>query len=215
VSGEESAPEPAEPRRRAADASAGKPAIRKPVVTPGSRTDNVVAAFLLMLLLGCAGIWLEANRCPGAFLTAAYAAAPLSVAGAVPIAALLAMIDKRASRREKTIRGTIFTLWAGAASLALVTALLMAINERGPTSEVSAACLVVRQETVPASKAGVDDWILVLRCSDKMSLVRVDVDRQTWWENEPGTVVQSTLRRGRLGYDWVEETPLGPPKREL
>src|SRR5688572_27851598 len=44
------------------------------------RTENVIAAFRFAILLGCAAIWLEHNRCPGALRMAVYDAAPLSIA---------------------------------------------------------------------------------------------------------------------------------------
>lgn len=209
----------AEPPRRRADDREPEPAppLVKPLrVAPGSRTENVIAAFLFAILLGCAGIWWEHNRCPGALLTAATAAAPLAIAAAVPIAGLLAMADKRADRRERTMRGVVFALWAGAASLSLTTALLLALNERGNVEEVTRNCLIARRETVPAPNAGVRDWILVLQCSDRMSHVRIDVDRATWWENVEGGSVEARLARGSLGYEWVIDVPgLGPPLKHL
>ncbi len=215
--------EPA-PRRRAEDHAGDQPdepakgdRITKPTRsgTP-SRTENVVAAFLFAILLGCAGIWWEHNRCPGALRTAATAAAPLAVAAAVPIAGLLAMSDKRAARKDKTQRGAVYALWAGAASLTLTTAVLLALNERGATEQVTRRCLIERRETVPAPNAGVRDWILVLRCADRMSLVRIDVDRPTWWANDTGGTVKATLVRGSLGYEWVVDVPgLGPPMKQL
>ena len=175
-----------------------------------------MAAFLFAVILGCAGIWLEHNRCPGALRMAAVASAPLAIAGAVPVAGILALLDRKTRRKQRIFRGVMFTFWAGAASTSLSTAFLLAANERGEIERVERGCLVTRRETVPAPDAGVRDWILVLRCSDAMSLVRIDVDREKWWEHEPGAVVDADLRRGQLGYEWVVDVPtLGPPIRHL
>lgn len=202
-------------RRRAEDALA-PPITKSTPASRSARTENIIAAFLFAILLGCAGIWWEHNRCPGALLTAATEAAPLAVAAAMPIAGVLAMSDKRAGRAEKTKRGVVYGIWAGAASLSLTTALLLAWNERGATESLTRRCLIQRQETVPAPNAGVRDWILVVRCSDRMSLVRIDVDREKWWENEPGSTVEAKLKRGALGYEWVVDVPgLGPPMSHL
>ena len=57
------------------------------------------------------------------------------------------------------------------------------------------------------------EWVLVLRCSERMSPVRVDVDRRTWWANEAGATVPATVARGSLDYEWVVDTELGPPIR--
>ena len=220
-----SAPAPAPeaaPLRRANDAAPAEPdrrsksKITAPRRATPSRTENVVAAFLFAVILGCAGIWLEHNRCPGALRMAAVASAPLAIAGAVPVAGLLALLDRKTRRKQRIFRGVMFTFWAGAASTSLSTAFLLAANERGEIETITRGCLVTRRETVPAPDAGVRDWILVLRCSDAMSLVRIDVDREKWWEHEPGAVVDADLRRGQLGYEWVVDVPsLGPPIRHI
>lgn len=204
--------------RRGTDRRApAPPTVGKiPRVRPGSRTENLIAAFLFAILVGCAGIWLEHNRCPGALRMAATAAAPLAVAAAVPIAGLLAMVDRHADRDRKIRRGILFAFWAGTASLSIATAWLMSANERGEVETFNRTCVVARRETVPAPDAGVRDWILVLRCADQMSLVRVDVDRKKWWAHEPGAPVEAQLARGSLGFEWVLDVPaLGPPIRHL
>jgi hypothetical protein len=190
--------------------------LQVPYVTPGSRTENIVAMFLLLVLIGCGGIWIEHNRCPGALRTAVYAAAPFALAFAVPVSAFLAWGEKRASRADRTRRAVIFSIWAGAASLSLATATLLVWNERGPVVARTDSCLILPRETVPARDAGVQDWILVIQCSPRMSAVRIEVDREKWWTHEPGGTVQASLMRGGLGYDWVVDVPtLGQPKRSL
>lgn len=217
VPGAAPAKEPSLERRASDRRTPAPPSVRKiPRVRPGTRTENLIAAFLFAILVGCAGIWLEHNRCPGALRMAATAAAPLAVAAAVPIAGVLAMLDRTADRDRKIRRGILFAFWAGAASLSLATAWLLAANERSGVETFSRTCLVARRETVPAPDAGVRDWILVLRCSDRMSLVRVDVDRKKWWAHEPGAPVEARLARGSHGFEWVLDIPdLGPPIRHL
>ena len=211
-SGDRRDPETRRDRRASPPPTVGK----IPRVRPGSRTENLIAAFLFAILVGCAGIWLEHNRCPGALRMAATAAAPLAVAAAVPIAGLLAMVDRHADRDRKIRRGILFAFWAGAASLSIATAWLMSANERGEVETFNRTCVVARREPVPAPDAGVRDWILVLRCADQMSLVRVDVDRKKWWAHEPGAPVEAQLARGSLGFEWVLDVPaLGPPIRHL
>lgn len=208
------------PGRRAEDRESPERGARLrvavPTVEPGSRTENIIAVFLFGIIAGCAGIWIEHNRCPGALKTAALAGAPIAVALAVPVAVAIAWFEKGATRALKTRRAILFGIWAAAAAIALDTAGLLWWNERGPVTAVTQRCWVSRRETVPAPSSGVSDWILVISCSDRMSLVRVDVDRARWWENEPGTTVDAKLDRGRLGFDWVVDFPaLGPPKRSL
>lgn len=190
--------------------------LHVPTVTPGSRTENVIAVFLLGLLVGCAGIWIEHDRCPGALKTAAFAAAPAAMALGTPIGVFLAWIEKHATREVRTRRAVLFGAWSAASAMALSTAGLLGWNERAGYTNIRARCLVSRRETVPAPTAGVQDWIVVVSCSDRMSLVRIDVDRTKWWANEPGSTVEANLARGSLGYDWVLDVPtLGPPKRSL
>ena len=165
------------------------------------------------MLVGCAGIWIEAQRCPGAFDTAFYAGAPTAISIAVVLAGLIALGPKGMPRADRISRGVVYGLWASVASVAVTTAGLLVLNERGAAPTQSARCWVERRETHPARNAGVEEWIVVLRCSDRMSLVPVDVDRHTWWENAVGSSVEATLAEGKLGYAWVVDTSIGPPKR--
>lgn len=173
--------------------------------------ENVIGAFLLAVLVGGAIVWSESGRCPGALRPAAQAAALIAIPIAVVIAAVLASADRTAGRAEKIARGAALSVWAAAAALAMVTGLLLVMNERGPRTVARRNCLISRRETVPARVAGVGDWVVVLRCSGDMSPVRVDVDRRSWWENETGGTVHATVARGRLGFEWVVDTELGPP----
>ncbi|HVO30981.1 MAG TPA: hypothetical protein VMV18_09600, partial [bacterium] len=118
--------------------------------------------FLLGVIVGCAGIWIEHNRCPGALKTAAYAAAPGACAVAVPIAAAIAWGEKHASRARKTRHAILFAAWAVAAALSVATAGMLRWNERGPLTTETARCRVARRETVAAPTSGVADWIVVI-----------------------------------------------------
>ncbi len=213
------------PRRRAADrdgravaraASAPGPRTLRLSLASGTRVENTVAVFLLGAIAGAAAVWVEADRHPGALRTAATDAAPFAVAVAVPIAGLLALVEPRTTRWQKGWRGGLYALFAATASMLLATGGLLALNARGEGEAITRDCLVARRDTVPGKESGVRDWIVVVRCSDAMSGVSIDVSRDQWWDHEPGTAVAARLRRGRLGYEWVEEVPdLGPPRRRM
>lgn len=204
------APAPAAPGRRAEDRAAPEPPKKK---RPRKSMENVVGAFLLAILVGGAATWIENGRCPGALRAAFLLAAPLAVPIAVVLAGLLAGSDRTATREERIARGIGVGPWAAVASVILLTGALLVLNERGPHDVQPRRCLVERRETVPARTAGVGEWVLALRCSDQMSVVRVDVDRRTWWANEAGGTVDATVARGRFGFEWVVDTELGPPMR--
>jgi len=176
-------------------------------------TENVVGAFLLAILVGGAIVWIENGRCPGAIRAAFLLGAPLAIPVSVVLAGLIANADRTAGRDERLSRGLGVAPWAAVAAVAVVTGVLLVMNERGPRSISPRKCLVVRRETVPARTAGVGEWVLALRCSETMSVVRVDVDRRTWWSHESGGTVASTVAKGGLGFEWVVDTELGPPSR--
>ena len=211
-----SAPTPAPPAP-----VAGRRADDKAPVVPGTApkkrarksTENVIGAFLLAILVGGAIVWTENGRCPGALRAAFLLAAPLAVPVAVVLAGLIANADKTAGREERLSRGLGVAPWAAAAAVAVVTGVLLVMNERGPRTVSPRKCLVARRETVPARSAGVGEWVLVLRCSETMGAVRIDVDRRTWWDHESGGTVASTVAAGGLGFEWVMDTELGPPSR--
>ena len=202
---------PAPAGRRAADAPVA------PATAPKKRTrkstENVVGAFLLAILVGGAIVWVENGRCPGAIRAAFLLGAPLAIPVAVVLAGLIAIADRTAGRDERLSRGLGVAPWAAVAAVAVVTGVLLVMNERGPRSISARKCLVVRRETVPARTAGVGEWVLAMRCSESMSVVRVDVDRRTWWSHESGGTVAATVAKGGLGFEWVVDTELGPPSR--
>lgn len=197
--------------RRAEDRAA--PAVAAPKKRVRKSTENVIGAFLLAILVGGATTWTENGRCPGALRAAFLLAAPLAVPIAVVLAGLIANADKSATRDERVSRGIGVGPWAAVAATFLLTGMLLVLNERGFRDVQPRRCLVERRETVPARTAGVGEWVLVLRCSEEMSPVRVDVDRRTWWANEAGGTVDATVARGRFGFEWVVDTELGPPMR--
>lgn len=189
------------------------PAAAPPKKRVRKSTENVIGAFLLAILVGGAMTWTENGRCPGALRAAFLLAAPLAVPVAVVLAGLIANAEKAATREERISRGIGVGPWAAFAATFLLTGMLLVLNERGSRNVQPRRCLVERRETVPARTAGVGEWVLVLRCSEEMSPVRVDVDRRTWWANEAGGTVEATVARGRFGFEWVMDTELGPPMR--
>ena len=186
---------------------------KKPRRVARKGTENVIGAFLLAILVGAGIVWIENGRCPGVLRAAFNAAAPISVPLAVVIAGLLANQDRSLSRQERIARGVRLGSWATAAALSMITGILMTLNESGAREVEQRRCLIARRETVPARTAGVGEWVLVLRCAETMSPVRVDVDRRTWWENEAGGTIAATVARGSYGFEWVVDTELGPPLR--
>lgn len=196
----------AEDRASAAPGTAPKKRARK-------STENVIGAFLLAILVGGAILWTENGRCPGAIRAAFLLAAPLAVPVAVVLSGLIANADKSAGREERISRGLGVAPWAAVAAVAVVTGVLLVMNERGARTISPRKCLVTRRETVPARSAGVGEWVLVLRCSESMGAVRVDVDRRTRWSHESGGTVAATVATGSFGFEWVVDTELGPPIR--
>lgn len=197
--------------RRAEDRAA--PVAAPPKKRARRHTENVVGAFILAILVGGAMVWTQNGHCPGALRAAVMLAFPVAVPVAVVLAGLIANADKQATRDERISRGIGVAPWSAIAAVVLATGILMVANERGPREVNVRKCLVSRRETVPARTAGVGEWLLVLECSAEMSPVRVEVDRRTWWDHEAGGTIDATVARGKLGFEWVIDTELGPPVR--
>src|SRR5262245_25977255 len=137
----EAPPPPSPPaRRRYEDRS-----TRTRRLSTRKSRDNVVGAFLLAVIVGATIAWTEHARCPGALRSALLAAAPIALPAAVVLAGLLVGGDATATREQKVGRGLVFLGWASAASLTLLTGMLLLLNERGAHDDVERRCLVERR----------------------------------------------------------------------